>query len=81
MPRRYKFEGKIIKLSPEDYKKWSKEFDELVLEDELYRLDRWLEEKSKKEKVDNWFWVIPKILSKKQIEEKSKKPQGLYKYL
>ena len=74
LQRRYRFEGNIIKLTPNDFEKWRKEFNRLNLEDELYGLDSWavktFEEKDKK----NWFWVIHGLLVKKQREEIKKNP-------
>lgn len=74
LQRRFRFDGSIIKLTPNDFEKWRKEFNRLNLEDELYGLDSWavktFEEKDKKK----WFWVIHGLLVKKQREEIKKNP-------
>ena len=78
LPKRFRFEGKVIKISEKDFDKWKKEFDRLDLESELYRLDCWIlknwkdEQKNDKGKV---FWGVRKMLENKQAEKMKNKPE------
>lgn len=56
----YKFFGKVIKLKPEHYDSWQLQFQQLNLERELKRLDKYYQEKG----VTNWFFPCQGALKK-----------------
>lgn len=71
LPNRFVFEGKIIKLDEKDYNKWKKEFPNIDLKEELYSLDLFYqEEKENGKNVKGWIFRVPKVLQKKNIQNK-----------
>lgn len=68
---KYRFEGKFIKLVPDDFEKWEKAYHAIPdLNAALVGLDDWLGSQTK-QKQDNWFQVISGALSKKHQDFKS----------
>ena len=71
LPKRYRFEGSVIKINEKDYNKWKKLYQNIDLESELYSLDLFYqEEKENGKDVKNWFYRVPKVLQERNIKNK-----------
>ena len=75
----YKFKGKIIRLKPEDYDQWVKNFSRLDVRAELTALDAWfVEEREKGKTIKNWFSHTSAILNKRHRETKEDRVGGIF---
>lgn len=65
--KKYKWQGDIIRLTPEDFDRWKNSFPNVQLTAELAALDPWLA-KQPEEKRRDWFMIVASALAKKQKE-------------
>lgn len=66
----YQFEGSVIKLSPEHYRKWQKSFGNIDLEAELRSRDDWLSTRDDPNERQNWFISTSNHLTNRNAKAK-----------
>lgn len=73
-PLPYRFEGRVIKLSELDFKRWETSFKNINLLSELQKRDDWLALNPQKQA--NWFLSTSSYFAKIDGSRKTKKPTG-----
>lgn len=73
---KYKFEGKVVRLTEADFDQWEKAFKDLNLRAELVARDAWLAGDATADDRKRWFISTSKYLANRDAEERAKKPNG-----
>lgn len=71
LPRKYAFEGTVIRLTEADYRDWENAFKRLDLRAELVARDAWLATAGGRDR-ERWFISTPKYLANRNAEARSK---------
>ena len=72
LPRKYGFEGKVVRLSESDFKQWSAAFSQLDLAAELTARDAWLSADASDDDRKRWFISTSKYLANRNADAKAK---------
>jgi len=72
-PSRYRFEGKVVRLTHEDFSRWEHSFPNLDIQAECQSYDDWAQSQPEAER-NGWFHRLSGVLRKHNDEAKSKKP-------
>lgn len=72
-PSRYRFEGKVVRLTHEDFAKWEHSFPNLDIQAECQSYDDWAQSQPEDERK-GWFHRLSGVLRKHNVEAKPKQP-------